>query len=125
MDVSITSEAFEKLRADFNKMMIETLNKMREKGSTDASLTIKLEIGIEKTFELIQMADGTEIMRDVYLPQFAHKITSAMQIKSQIVGKDDEECELIYDSENQTYQLVPIGQIPLSTEYDRTEDDDE
>lgn len=122
MDVSITSDAFEKLRADFNKMMIDTLNKMREKGSTDASLTIKLNIELEKTFEPITTKSGTEIMRDVYIPQFAHKITSAIQMKAQLVGKYDEECELVWDGKS--YLLVPIGQMSLESEYDR-EDEDE
>lgn len=122
MDVSIYSEAFQKLRDDFNKMMVDTLTKMRQKGSTDASLTIKLEIELEKTFEPITLKNGTQTMRDVYIPQFAHKITSAMQIKSQIAGKFDEECELVWNPDDETYMLIPIGQMSLDTEYGRTDD---
>lgn len=124
MDVSIYSEAFQKLRDDFNKMMVDTLTKMRQKGSMDASLTIKLEIELEKTFEPITLKNGTQTMRDVYIPQFAHKITSAMQIKSQIAGKFDEECELVWNPDDETYMLIPIGQMSLDTEYGRNDDDE-
>lgn len=116
-DVTIYSEAFCKLRDDFNKMIEETLTKMQQKGSSDAALTIKLDISLEKTFEPVNLPDGTQTMRDVYIPQFSHKVTSAMQIKSQLAGKFDEECELIYDAAQQRHMLVPFGQLSLSDEF--------
>ena len=64
-DVTIYSEAFCKLRDDFNKMIEATLTKMKQKDSSDASLTLKLDIEIEKTFEPMELPDGTQTMRDV------------------------------------------------------------
>lgn len=124
MDVSINSEAFKKLRDDFDKMMADTLTKMRQKDSSDASITIKLDIEIEKTFEPIELPDGTETMRDVFIPYFSHKVSSAMSIKSEVKGKYDEECELIFDPVSNHHMLVPIGKMSLESEYDR-EDEDE
>lgn len=123
-DVTIYSEAFCKLRDDFNKLIEDTLTKMKQKGSSDASITIKLDIELEKTFEPMDLPDGSQTMRDVYIPYFSHKATSAMQIKSQLAGKFDEECELIWDPASQRHLLVPIGHLPLASEYER-EDDDE
>lgn len=68
-DVTIYSEAFCKLRDDFNKMIEQSL-------------------------------------------------------KSEVKGKFDEECELTWDPAGQRHLLVPIGQLPLASEYER-EDDDE
>lgn len=123
-DVTIYSEAFCKLRDDFNKMIEDTLTKMKQKGSFDASLTIKLDIELEKIFEPLELQDGSQTMRDVYIPHFTHKVASAMSIKSEVKGSFDEECELIYDPATQRHLLVPIGQMKLETEYNM-EDEDE
>ena len=123
-DCSINSDAFEKLRADFNKMMIDTLRKMQEKGSTDASLTIKIDIELEQTFAPVTVGDF-ETTRDVYIPWFSHKVSSAMSIKSEVKGKFDEERELIFDEGTGRYLLVPIGQMTLNEELDRTEDEED
>lgn len=121
-DVSIYSEAFHKLREDFDKMMISTLARMQEKGSKDATITLKIDIGLEKTFAPVS---GTTQMRDVYLPTFEHKITSAMQIKQEVKGRYDEECELVWNPASNSYLLVPIGQLMLSDEIERTEEDED
>ena len=123
-DVTIYSEAICKLRDDFNKMIEATLTKMKQKDSSDASLTLKLDIEIEKTFEPMKLPDGTQTMRDVYIPHFSHKVSSAMSIKSEVKGKFDEECELIWDPAGQRHLLVPIGQMKLETEYNREDDED-
>ena len=121
-DVSIYSEAFHKLREDFDKIMISTLARMQEKGSEDATITLKIDIGLEKTFAPVR---GTTQMRDVYLPTFEHKITSAMQIKQEVKGRYDEECELVWNPASNSYLLVPIGQLMLSDEIERTEEDED
>ena len=122
-DCSINSDAFANLRADFNRMMIDTLRKMQEKGSTDASLTIKIDIELEKTFAPV-VVGNVETTRDVYIPWFSHKVSSAMSIKSEVKGKFDEECELVFDEGTGRYLLVPIGQMTLDTEFGM-EDEDE
>lgn len=123
-DVTIYSEAFCKLRDDFNKMIEDTLTKMKQKGSFGASLTIKLDIKLEKIFEPLELQDGSQTMRDVYIPHFTHKVASAMSIKSEVKGSFDEECKLIWDPATQRHLLVPIGQMKLETEYNM-EDEDE
>jgi hypothetical protein len=125
-DISIYSEAFHNLRNDFDKMMIETIQKMQQKCSSDASITIKLDIELEKTFDPVDLKDGTRTTRDVYIPHFSHKVTSAIQIKSQLAGRYDEECELVWNPIEEKYLLCPIGmeQMTLDTEYNR-EDDEE
>jgi hypothetical protein len=47
-----------------------------------------------------------------------------MSIKSEVKGKFDEECELIWDPAGQRHLLVPIGQMKLETEYNREDDED-
>ncbi len=123
-DVTIYSEAFCKLRGDFNNMIEDTLTKMKQKGSSEAALTIKLDIEVEKTFEPMELPDGTQTMRDVFIPHFSHKVSSAMSIKSEVKGSFDEECELIWDPASQRHLLVPIGQMKLETEYNREDDED-
>lgn len=123
-DVTIYSEAFCKLRDDFNNMIEDTLTKMKQKGSSEAALTIKLDFEVDKTFEPMELPDGTQTMRDVFIPHFSHKVSSAMSIKSEVKGRFDEECELIWDPASQRHLLVPIGQMKLETEYNRDDDDE-
>lgn len=123
-DVSILSDAFQKLREDFNKMMTDTLRKMQQKGSSDASLTIKIDIELEKTFAPVYHADGSQTMRDVFIPWFTHKVSSAMSIKSEVKGKYEEECELVFDEATGEFMLVPTGQMTLASEYEREVDDE-
>ena len=120
-DISIYSDAFQKLRDDFGKMMNETITNMQRKGSETATLTIKLDIEIEKTFENVKTKDGKIGVRDVFIPRFSHKTTSAMQIKSQITGAFEEECELIRDPATGKYMLSPIGQMTLAEEMEDEE----
>lgn len=122
-DISIYSDAFEKLRADFNKMMVETITNMMKKGSETATLTVKLDVEIEKTFETVMAKDGTARSRDVYIPHFAHKVTSAMQIKSQVAGAFEDECELVKEPGTGNFMLVPIGQMTLADAIDEEEDE--
>ena len=121
LDCDINSSAFDKLRSDFDILLVDTLNKMKQKGSEDASLTIKVDIELEKTFA--PFGAGT---REIYIPHFSHKVTSAMQIKAQRVGACEEEFELVWDENLQRYMLYPIGQMTLDlAELARKEDEDE
>lgn len=122
-DCSIYGEAFHKLREDFDKMMNETIMNMQRKGSSDASITIKLDIELEKTFAPVEDLDGSRTTRDVYIPHFSHKVTSAMQIKSQLSGAYEEECEVIWNPDMQKFILIPICQMTLEEEINRTEDE--
>ena len=122
-ELSIGSEAFEKLREDFEKILNGTITNMKEKGSEAASLTMKLDIELEKTFAPVNLPDGSSTMRDVYIPRFAHKVSSVMQIKSQLSGAFNKECEIFWDDAVQKYILVPLdgGQLTLTGEVERRE----
>ena len=126
-DISIYSDAFEKLREDFDKLMQQTIYNMKEKGSTAAAVSVKIDIDLEKTFAPVELPDGTRSTRDVYLPKFTHKVSSVMNIKEETKGAYEEECELMWDPARQKFMLVPIGydQMTLQAEVERWEDDDE
>ncbi len=123
IDMSLEGEAFEKLREDFDKVLTGTITNMKEKGSGAASLTIKLDVELEKTFAPVNLPDGSQVMRDVFIPHFAHKVSSVMQIKSQASGAFDQECEVVWDTANDRWMLVPFdgGQMSLTEEIERRE----
>ena len=124
-DISIYSDAFEKLREDFDRLMQQTIHNMKEKGSSDAAVSVKIDIELEKTFAPVELPDGTRSTRDVYIPKFTHKVSSVLNIKSETKGSFEEECELRWDPARQKFMLVPIGydQMTLETEYNREEDE--
>ena len=124
-DISIYSDAFEKLREDFDRLMQQTIHNMKEKGSSDAAVSVKIDIELEKTFAPVELPDGTRSTRDVYIPKFTHKVSSVLNIKSETKGSFEEECELMWDPARQKFMLVPIGydQMTLETEYNREEDE--
>ena len=71
--------------------------------------------GLAQTFK--------ETCADVFIPHFAHKVSSVMQIKSQASGAFDQECEVVWDTANDRWMLVPFdgGQMSLTEEIERRE----
>lgn len=113
--IGITGLRFEELRRDFDRVLQETIGRMKAKDSGSATLTLKLDISLA---EDIDKTLGTHRT----LPTFSHKITSAIQIKSETAGKISGKYELLYDDvEEQFYmrELPPIdGQLPFDMKED-------
>lgn len=105
--LDINSDVFEKLRTDFNTIITGTLQTMRIKGSDSAVFTVKLSLELEN----LAVIDDTDPggTRMILKPVFKHKISSVMQMKSEISGSPAEEYELVQSSLTGDFNLVPIN----------------
>ena len=111
---SMDSEAFAKLRLDFDKLLSQTIRSMMQKQSSSASLGLKLDIELERTTVIDNRApDG---VRSVILPRFTHKVSSVIQMKTEEKGKTEGAYELSWDDLRQEYTMLPIGNEQITFE---------
>ncbi len=105
--LTIDSDAFEKLRLDFDKLLSQTISSMMQKQNSIASMGLKLDIELERTTVIDNRAqDG---VRSVIMPRFTYKVSSAMQMKSEEKGKTEGAYELAWDDLRREYTMLPIG----------------
>ena len=117
--MTIASDAFEKMRGDFDKVLQGTLRNMEQKESSYAEIGVKLKITLIRS----EVSDGSYMTREILKPRFEHKVTSVMNIKDEEKGFFLGECELVWDEMSGTYIAVPLsGQMPLIP--DTVEEDD-
>lgn len=117
-ELSIQSDSFDALRADFDHVLKKTLFNMREQRSPTARISLKLDI--ELTKDMVDDVNSAEPGKKRWIdrPRFEHKVSSVMQIKSEQTGEFDEAYELVYDESKMRYLMVPItdAQTSLFTE---------
>lgn len=118
LKLNINSNAFENLKADFDKVLRRTLGNMQIKESDEATLTLKLSIKLTDMEVPDFDAAYPNAMRKIHKPRFDHKVSSVMQIKTEESGHLKGEYELVWDEEAQDFVMKPIddGQRTLFDE---------
>lgn len=118
LKLNINSNAFENLKADFDKVLRRTLGNMQIKESDEATLTLKLSIKLTEMEVPDFDAAYPNAMRKIHKPRFDHKVSSVMQIKTEESGHLKGEYELVWDEEAQDFVMKPIddGQRTLFDE---------
>lgn len=115
MPLSLYGETFHALKDDFDSVMNRTVGNMEMKGASEATVTIKVKVSLEKTTARDLLANGYDGLRDVITPKFEHKIDSVMQVKDKKAGCSDEGYELVWDQDKKRYILreVDDGQVVM------------
>lgn len=130
MPVNMESEALENLKRDMDLLITRTLMAMQKWDNNEAAITVKLTINLEDA----AAEDGKGGMRAVIVPRFEHKVSAVLQAKSEIKGRANESCELVFDPDTNTYAMKSLdknqtslfdGPLPFSDEEDLTIDDDD
>lgn len=118
LKLNINSNAFENLKADFDKVLRRTLGNMQIKESDEATLTLKSSIKLTEMEVPDFDATYPNAMRKIHKPRFDHKVSSVMQIKTEESGHLKGEYELVWDEEAQDFVMKPIddGQRTLFDE---------
>ena len=106
--VNFDSEVFIPMRMDMDYILFSTLKTMYEKNCNSATITIKLAIDLTED----HVPDGKEpryaAEREIIVPKIEHKVSSAMQIKSERKGEiGGKGFELV--QEDGKFILKPIG----------------
>lgn len=104
LELSLKGDAFLLLKNDFDVVLERTVNNMKAKGSDEATITLKLNILLEKG---INYTDSDEI--EVDKPTFTFDISSVMQVKDKKSGVLGGDYYLELDNQSKKYVMRHIG----------------
>lgn len=103
MTLSIAGGTFTALRTDIDAAIQGIIGNMHAKQTDHGEVTIKLSVDLERV--AIPCDDA---QRSIIKPQFDHKVTSQMRIKSETAGTVAGNYELLWDEERQEFVMVEI-----------------
>jgi hypothetical protein len=112
------SDTFEDMKTDMNFVLQRLIGTMQEKGSTEGSMTIKVDVSMVKEFIPNYDPDIKGESREVSKPQFKHKVTSAVKISDEKSGNLNNEMEVMMDEETGIYVLCPIANTSQRSIFD-------
>lgn len=108
-ELNFDCDTFSDAKESLNTVLQKLLGTMVGCGAKEGSITMKLDVGFLS--ETIQNYDA-EIdapEREVYMPQFFHKITSSVKINNEMHGATHNETdELYYSADTGNYEMRPI-----------------
>lgn len=117
-ELRIEADTFERLRRDANIVLQRALGTMKEKGSAEGKMTISIDIKLIP--EVIPNYDP-EIegeTRKILKPKFEHKVTSAINIKSEEKGGTNPEMAMVWDDDRQEYVLTYVNNTEQRSLFD-------
>ncbi|MEY8422727.1 hypothetical protein AALB52_08255 [Lachnospiraceae bacterium 38-14] len=112
------SNTFEEMKKDMNFVLQRLIGNMQEKGTTEGSMTLKIDVTMVKEFIPNYDPDIKGESREVSKPQFKHKVTSAVKINDEKSGFFKNEMEMVMDEETGVFKLVPIANTAQRSIFD-------
>lgn len=106
--LNFDSDTFSDIKRDMNFVLQRLLGNMKEKGSTEGSMTLKIEVSFTSEYIPNYNPEIEGESRKIEKPKFKHKVTSAVQIKDEMSGNLDTEMELVFDEVTGEYIMRPI-----------------
>lgn len=103
MNLSLDGDTFSILKGQFDSVLARTIGNMQMKGADDATITLKLSIGLEK--ENRSTANGNI---EATIPKFKHDISSVLQVKDKVSGELVGDYQLIWDEYEKKYVMRKI-----------------
>lgn len=116
--LDFSSDTFQGVLRDASFVLQRLLGNMVEKGATEGSMNIKLEVDLKEQYILDYTPEHEKEERLVRKPVFAHKVTSTVQIKDEKKGNLDTEMELVLDEDTGEYIMAPIVDTEQKTIFD-------
>ena len=112
------SNTFEEMKKDMNFVLQRLIGNMQEKGTTEGSMTLKIDVTMVKEFIPNYDPDIKGESSEVSKPQFKHKVTSAVKINDEKSGFFKNEMEMVMDEETGVFKLVPIANTAQRSIFD-------
>lgn len=114
-EMSLNGDAFFIMKEQFDTVLNDTLTQMRDKGTEDASITLKLAVHLENDVVYHDDAEAETVMK----PTFKHDISSVMQVKSKVSGQTDGDYAMVWDAAEGKYVLAELadGQMTIDDQY--------
>lgn len=124
--LSLNGDTFNGFKADFDQMLRQLLTEMEKRESEEATISIKMVVGLAKDQERDFEANGYDAMKDVVKPSFKHEISTVMQVKNKKSGSLGGNMKMVWDRDLCQYVMQEIdnGQTSLFNEGQQPEDED-
>lgn len=116
--LTFESDTFAEIKRDMTFVLQRLLANMQEKGSTEASMALKIDVSLVNEYIPNYDKNIEGESRKISKPKFKHKVTSAVQIKDEKSGNMDTEMELVYDENNGEYVMKPVANTRQMTIFD-------
>lgn len=118
-DLVLEDVTFEEARQNFNRVLQRLFKSMIDSGSTDGSITLKLDISMTEEYipNYDPEIDGES--RRIQKPKFDHKVSSTVTVKDELKGNKNPEMELVWDDEKQMYVLAYISNTEQRSIFDK------
>lgn len=117
--LNFESDTFSDMKRDMNFVLQRLLGNMQEKGATEGSMTLKVDISLTNEYIPNYDPEVEGESRKISKPKFKHKVTSAVQIKDEKSGNLDTEMELTSDEESGEYVMQPVANTEQRTIFDK------
>lgn len=117
--LNFESDTFSDMKRDMNFALQRLLGNMQEKGATEGSMTLKVDISLTNEYIPNYDPEVEGESRKISKPKFKHKVTSAVQIKDEKSGNLDTEMELTFDEESGEYVMQPVANTEQRTIFDK------
>lgn len=114
----LEDETFEEPRQNFNRVLQRLFKSMIDSGSTEGSITMKIDVSLEQ--EYIPNYDPAVAgeSRKISKPSFKHKVSSTVTVKDEVSGNKNPQMELIWAEEKQMFVLAYITGTDQRTIFD-------
>lgn len=117
-DLYLEAEVFEDARQKFNAVLQRLFKSMADTNSSDGSITLKMDVNMKR--ELIPNNDP-EIKgstREIMLPDFGYKVSSAISVKEEEKGNNNPQMELVWNEEQQKFVLQYVANTTQRSIFD-------
>lgn len=111
-------DTFSEMKRDMNFVMQRLLGNMMDSDTTEASMTLKIDIKLVQEWIPNYDPDADSESRKVSKPQFKHKVTSAIKINDEKSGNMNNEMELVFDESTGIYEMRPIANTTQRSIFD-------
>ena len=117
-ELDFNSDTFANVKRDMNFVLQRLIGNMVEKGSTNGSLTLKIDVSFTQEYipNYDPKVEGES--RKINKPNFKHKVTSTVQIADKKDGNMDTEMELAFDEDSGEYVLQPVANTTQKSIFD-------
>ena len=112
------SDTFEEMKRDMNFVLQRLIGNMQEKGTSEGSMTLKIDVTMDRESIPNYDPDIKGETREISKPQFKHKVTSAVKINDEKSGYFNNEMELVMDEDTGVFKLVPIANTEQRSIFD-------
>ena len=116
--LDLDSDTLGNAKRDVNFVLQKLIGNMVEKGSTNGSLTLKIDVSFTQEYIANYDPKVEGESRKINKPSFKHKVTSTVQIKDEKAGSMDTEMELAFDEDSGEYVLQPVANTAQKSIFD-------